>query len=101
MEAIKEILSRCKEEIRVELAKLKLLKGKNLEEFKNVFNLEGDIEIYFNTYNIVFTDGHIYDQLKPYLGQNSLIIRLELSESNTNLWVHQYFNEQIFNDYLK
>ena len=101
METIKDILKQCTEELRIELANLKLLKGKNFKIFKDIFSIDGEPKIYFNSYNIVFTDTLLYDQLRPFLGQKSLIILIELFESNSHIWVHQYFNDQIFNDYLK
>jgi sortase (surface protein transpeptidase) len=93
-----KLLNEC---VKDSLTELRELKDKNLEEFKDIFQIEGDIAIYFNEYNIVLIDHEAHEGVKPYLKESDLVIRLEIPEHEINIWVYQYFNERIFNDYLK
>ena len=101
MGSIKESLSLVKDGLQEELAKVKRLKGKPLKEFKNVFDIEEDIDVFFNDFNIIITELETYQLLAPYLGEDTLVMKIEIPEHNSYLWVHQYFNKRIFNDYLK
>lgn len=101
MGSIKEIIVQLKEEFRLELSNLKKLKGQNLIEFMDIFSIEGEPVIYFNAYNIIIIDILIHDQLRPFLKESSLVLEINMAQSNTHLWIYQYFNERILNDYLK
>lgn len=94
-----ETLNEC---IKDSLQDIKLLKDEALKEFKDIFQIEEDnVEIYFNDYNIVLFDPIAHEAVKPYLKQDSLVLRLEIPEFDSHIWIYQYFNERIFNDYLK
>ena len=98
---INKKLGTLRECINVSLSDIKKLKDSALDEFKDIFSIEDDVNIYFNEYNIVVFDPVAHDAIKPYLKADNLVLRLEIPEFDCNMWIYQYFNDRIFNDYLK
>ena len=100
LKKIKNHLVALKESIHDSLSDLKVLENEALAEFKDIFSIEEEVDIYFNEYNIVLIDKISHDSIAPYLKEKDLVLRLEIPEHEINLWVYQYFNERVFNDYL-
>lgn len=101
MDRVREALGHIKSAINIELKGLKKLRGSKLDTFIDVFNLPPDIELYYNTYNILFIDSELHDNLKSYFKRDSLVFSIEIPDHNTRIWVYQYFNDQIFESYLE
>jgi hypothetical protein len=97
---LKNHLIALNESLKDGLAGIRPLQGKALEEFKDVFDIQDDVDIFFNDYNIVLIDPISFEAIKPYIKEESLALKLEIPEHDNYIWIYQYFNERIFNDYL-
>lgn len=100
MDRIKETLNLIKIGVREEVSGLNKLSGDKLAEFVDIFNLDEDIELYFNKYNLIILDPDLHDQLSPYLKRGDLVLSIEIPEHNIFFWSYQYFNNHIFETYV-
>lgn len=101
LKGIQDCLNNLKESLRQEVSNLKLLSGENLAEFKNIFSIDEDIELYFNAFNIVIIDKITHDEMQSYLNEKNRILSFDCPEYNTHVWVYKYFNDRVLKDYLK
>ena len=84
-----------------ECTPLKKLEGKVLENFKNMFGFEDDIEgVYYNEYNLAFTNREAFDSIKYLVPQHELLISVEMPEFNEHFYVIRYFQDTILNELL-
>lgn len=100
MVQLKECLKHLKESVSHELNGVKKMKGDKLDTLIDILNLQGECNIYFNEFNIVFIDEYVHDQFGAYLRSKDLILKMEIKEHNTYLWIYQYFNNQLLSDYV-
>jgi hypothetical protein len=98
---LKERLSTLSDCVKDSVSGIKQLKGDALDTFKNIFNIESDVTIYFSEYNVVVMDTITHQAILPYIKSENLVLKVEMPEFDSYLWVYQYFNERVFNDYLK
>lgn len=99
--SLKEHLKNLSECFKESISGAKKLSGDSLEEFKDIFSLEGEPLIYFNEYNIIITQPSVNEALSLYLKKDELVVTVELKELEMSIWVYSYYNQRIFNDYLK
>jgi hypothetical protein len=97
---LKDCLGYVKGSITHELHNIKKMKGEKLETLIDILNLTGECDIYFNEFNVVFIDGHTHEQFGAYLPKKSLVLKMEIPEHNTYLWIYQFFNNQLLSDYI-
>ena len=100
MDRLRDILRSVKSGINEEVSSLKKLKGSKLETFKDVFNLDEEVHLYYNEYNLIIIDDDLHEKLSYLFKKGALILKVEIPEHNSYLWVYQYFNDQIFESYL-
>jgi len=100
MDKLNSVLKYIKEGIREELGSIKKLKGEKLDKFTDLLNITFDYTLYYNDYNMIITEPELHNVLFPYFKKEALILRVEIPEHNANIWVYQYFNDQLFESYL-
>lgn len=100
MEKVKKTLKLVKQSVDQELKGLRKLKGEKLATFKDIFNLEDDIDLYYNEYNVLIIDPILHENLKSFFKKDALLVKIEIPEHNVFCWIYQYFNDQIFESYL-
>lgn len=94
------MLKHIKESIKDELSGLKKLSGKRLSTFSDIFQVPEDSEIYYNEYNMVILDPELHELISSFTKKKNLIVRIEIPEHNSYMWIYQYFNDQLFDSYL-
>lgn len=100
MDGLKQALKALKTGISEEIQALEKLTGKRLLEFAGIFNVPETSEIYFNKFNMIIISPELNEILGSYFKKKDLILRFEFPEYNANIWVYQYFNDQLFSNYL-
>lgn len=101
MEALKEQLAALKDVIKTELIGIKRLQGEQLERFKEVFNIQGEVRLYYNKYCLVIVDTELFYQLQPFLPDADCLFHFYCHDHNVNIRAYNYFNQRILNDYLQ
>ena len=97
---LKESLKHIQDGIKSELKKAIKLEGEKLQNFVNIFNVAEDSKVYFNRYNLIFTEEETYDELKPFLKDENLILKIQIKSFNSNLWVYEIINDPLFDQFL-
>lgn len=101
MDRLKEMLGHIKDGIKSEMVNIKKLKGKRFDRFCEIFHVPGDADIYYNDYNIILIDEDINNIVSSYVSKKEYkIMRVEIKEFNANIWVYQYYNDQLFETFL-
>jgi len=96
-QAISESIS---EGLRHEISSLKKLEGDRLESFIGIFSIQSRTkpEVYYNKFNVLFCEADIYEQVRPFLSSESLVLKIEIPKLNVNIWCHQMFNDPLMNN---
>jgi hypothetical protein len=99
---MEEIIRGYLESAIAECSDAKLLAGDNLAKFCELFGIDSeDIgDIYYNKFNIIFTDKNTYDRLKYYMPQNDLFMMFESEEYNSSFYVMRYYNDYALKEAL-
>jgi len=96
----KDILNILKDTINSEVKSVKRLEGDKLKRFAEIFNVSENAEIFFNDYNIVITDIGTHEILSTFIDSKNSILELKMTHSNSYLWIYEYLNDQLFENYL-
>lgn len=96
-QAIAEVIA---EGLRHEITNLKKLEGERLESFVNIFSIQSknQPEIYYNMTNVLFCEANVYEQVRPFLSSESLVMKVEIPKMNINIWCHEMFSDPLMNN---
>jgi sortase (surface protein transpeptidase) len=57
-------------------------------------------EIFCNEYNVIIFDEDIHEKMSSYLNEKDLVLRVEVPDHGCNLWVYEYINNILLDQYL-
>ena len=79
----------------------KPLTGDVLKNFMEMFGIGDTIEgVFYNEYNIIFTDKKTYDSIRFLIPQHETIVTIEMPEYNESFFVVRYFQDTVLNEVL-
>ena len=100
MDRLKQVISGLKHAIKEELNGVTKLSGSKYEKFLELFNLEGDPDIYFTPYNLIILDKDVVERLNMFCREKHKILELEAPQYNSCIWIYSHFNEPVFEGLL-
>lgn len=99
---LQERLSQMDQIIGLELNELEKLEGEKLKRLRELLNIHWSPEpIFVNNTNIVITDINDYERIRGACPKWEEVIRLEIPEFNTYLYVGRYVNVQFLKDIVE
>jgi len=83
-----------------ELHSAELIKQEDIDNFCDVFALEGDVKIYSTKLNYIIIDKFTYDMVKPLIKEENIVAEMKSNEDHFIVIIKKY-SSKILMEYLK
>lgn len=89
---VKKVVKGVIESFDLETDNLKLVKGKQLKRFREIYNLGefGEIEVYHNNATVVITDKELWEKINFTVNEDEIIAKVEVQEYGHYLYVIRF-----------